>query len=82
MTLETTVQALSGLKERAFVLARSLVTWVLLVVALLQYALTQDVIISTPEIADVIGQVIAFLTGAVAIIRRVTPVPPSQRGML
>ncbi len=82
MTLESTTQFIAGLRERVVVIAKSLVTWVLALVAVLQYALTQDVVIDTPELADLIGQVLAFLTGAIAIIRQVTPVPKSQRGVL
>lgn len=72
---------LEGLIERVQTVLSSAVTWIAAIVAVLQYAMTQDIIMNTPEVADYIGQAITALLGVIAIIRRVTPVPPSQRGL-
>ncbi|NNF68422.1 MAG: hypothetical protein HKN01_01510 [Acidimicrobiia bacterium] len=68
--------------ERAQVVLGSAVTWIAATVAVLQFVLTQDVVLATPELADWIGQAITTLLGVLAVIRRVSPVPVSQRGLV
>ncbi len=73
---------LDQLIVRAQVVLGSAVTWITVAVAALQFLLTQDVVLATPEIADWIGQAVTTLVGVLAVIRRVTPVPESQRGLV
>ncbi|RMH67986.1 MAG: hypothetical protein D6683_17420, partial [Actinomyces sp.] len=62
----------------ATVIARSVVTWGVVAVAIAQVVidnLSGD--ISTP--LEVVARIAAIIAGAVAVLRRVTPVDPSQR---
>lgn len=65
----------------ATVIARSVVTWGVVAVAIAQVVidnLSGD--ISTP--LEVAARIAAIVAGSVAVLRRVTPVDPSERGVL
>lgn len=68
--------------DRAIVVATSAVTWIAAAVGVLQFVLAQDVVGDIPNAPQYIAQAIGFLTGAIAVIRRVTPVPSEARGVL
>ena len=68
--------------DRAQVVAKAAVTWITAVVAVLQYVLTQDVILDYPVVVQYIGQAVTLLGGVVAIICRVTPVDKDNRGIM
>lgn len=70
---------------RVRVVATSAVTWLQVVAAVLVIA-AEEIAKAVPEISDdvttVVVRVVAVLGAAVAIIRRVTPVLPDERGLL
>jgi drug/metabolite transporter (DMT)-like permease len=68
--------------DRARVVAKAAVTWIASVVAVLQYVLTQDVLMDYPTVVQYIGQAVALLGGVIAVIRRVTPVSKDERGIM
>ena len=68
--------------DRTQVVAKAAVTWITAVVAVLQYVLTQDVILDYPVVVQYIGQGVTLLGGIIAIIRRVTPVDKDDRGIM
>lgn len=72
---------INGLIDRARVIATAAVTYILLAVSAIQ-AVLATVGDDIPEVAEYGGQAVAFLLGAVAIIRRVTPVRADDRGIL
>ena len=73
---------INTLITKAGVVARSAVTWIAAAVAVIQFALVQSPLADSPEIVQYGGQAVAFLLGVIAIIRRVTPVDPQDRGLL
>ena len=68
--------------DKSRVVAKASVTWIATVVAVLQYILTQDVILQYPAVVQYGGQAVAFLCGIIAIIRRVTPVSREDRSIM
>ena len=68
--------------DKVRVVLTAAVTWITAAVVILQVALAQNVISDVPEATSVIGQIIVWLLGAIAIIRRVTPVASDERGIV
>jgi hypothetical protein len=68
--------------DRARVILTSAVTWISAAIVVIQFALTTEPLSSIPEVAQYGGHVVAFLAGVIAIIRRVTPVPAEDKGLL
>ena len=68
--------------DKTRVVAKASVTWIATVVAVLQYILTQDVIMQYPIVVQYGGQAVSFLCGIIAIIRRVTPVAREDRSVM
>jgi ABC-type glucose/galactose transport system permease subunit len=70
---------------RARVVATSAVTWLQVVAAVLVIA-AEEIAKAVPEVSDdvttVVVRIVAVLGAAVAIIRRVTPALPDERGLL
>lgn len=64
------------------VVATSAVTWIATIILVLNFLLTQDVVVEIDGAAEVIGRIVSTLTGVILIIRRVTPVPKSERGLV
>ena len=68
--------------DKARVILSSAVTYITALTVVLQFVLTQEVVADIPNAAQYITQAIAFLGGVVLVIRRVTPVPSEERGLL
>ena len=68
--------------DKAHVVATSAVTYIATAVTVLQFVLTQDAVADIPIAVQYITQAISILAGAILVIRRVTPVPPAERGLL
>ena len=76
---------MSNVLARARVVATSVVTWLQVIAAVLVIA-AEEIANAVPEISDdvttVVVRVVAVLGAAIAIIRRVSPVLPDERGLL
>jgi len=79
---ETIISKAHEATDKAQVVAKAAVTWIATTVAVLQYVLTQDILVDYPAVVQYIGQAITLLGGVVAIIRRVTPVSKDDRGIM
>lgn len=70
---------MNDLTERAKVILKAAVAWLLVAQVILQTIIVQ---VDIPVVAQYGGQALTLIAGAVLIIRRVTPVPSDERGIL
>jgi len=70
--------------DRVKVIARTAVTWLVFASVLLTAIAGElaDLLPGNPEVTTFIMRVVAWITAAITIIRRVTPVAPDERGVL
>ena len=70
--------------DRVKVIAKTAVTWLVFASVLLTAIAGElgELLPGNPEVSTFIMRVVAWLTAAVTIIRRVTPVAPDERGVL
>jgi hypothetical protein len=80
------MEAVHGFIDRARVVLTAAVTWITLATTVLT-GVAAAVVPNLPDpwgsqVAGWVAAAVAFLTGVVNIIRRVTPVPREERGVL
>jgi len=68
-----------GLIDRAKTVLTSAVTWITVVVSAVQVLIVS--LDPASPLAQVLAQVVTILLGVVAVIRRVTPVDKTERGL-
>jgi hypothetical protein len=68
--------------KRARVLATHLLTWLLILQTILTAAVASGNLDQFPEILRWCVVILAGVGSAIAVIRKVTPVPKNQRGLL
>jgi hypothetical protein len=78
------MQIVNDFITRARTVLTAAVTWILVTMAALQVFLTQatDLLGADDPIVIGIGRILTFLVALVAVIRRVTPAPAEERGLL
>lgn len=76
---------MEALLERARVIATAAITWIQVGMAVVVW-FSQDIVELLPvdqeRAGAVIVKVLAICTGVITALRRVTPVPPAERGLL
>jgi len=73
------MERLEALIARAKVIATALVSWLILLQVILQTILVQ---VDIPEVTQFVGQALALIAGIILVLRRVTPVEDSEKGLL
>jgi hypothetical protein len=68
--------------ERAKVLATHLLTWLLVLQTALTAVVASGQLDQFPELLRYLALVLGIIGTAIVVIRRVTPVPKEQRGLL
>ena len=68
--------------DKARVVLTAAVTWITAAMLVIQFAITQEPLASIPEVAQYGAHALAFLANVILIIRRVTPVPAEDKGLL
>jgi len=76
------MNTINSIIDRARVVLTAAVTWISAAVVVVQFILANETVASVPEVAQYGSQAVAFLVGVIAIIRRVTPVAPEERGLV
>jgi len=76
------MSTINSIIDRARVVLTAAVTWISAAVVVVQFILANETVASVPEVAQYGSQAVAFLVGVIAIIRRVTPVAPEERGLV
>ena len=73
------MERLEALIARAKVIATALVSWLIVLQVILQTILVQ---VDIPEVTQFVGQALALIAGIILVLRRVTPVEDSEKGLL